>query len=82
MKVMITFRLIPISSCKSTEIFIATPGNFGGRFKNSDNIIAEIHSDGTQSTRFQALPAFQTPEAIEDLCEEFNMRSVEILMTL
>ncbi len=54
------------------DLYSYSGGNFGGRFKNSDNIIAEIHGDGTQSTRFQALPAFQTPEAIEDLCEQFN----------
>ena len=46
--------------------------NFAGKFKDSDNIIAEIHHDGRQSVRFKALPAFQTPEAVANLCEQFN----------
>ena len=47
------------------------PG-FGGNYKNSDNIIAEEQPDGTQLVRFQPVPAWETPEAIETLCNTFN----------
>ena len=44
----------------------------GGRFKNADNVIAESGKDGTQKVRFVPVPAFQTTEAIEHLCERFR----------
>ncbi len=47
------------------------PG-FGGNYKNSDNIIAEEMPDGIKLVRFQPVPAWETPEAIETLCNEFN----------
>jgi len=47
------------------------PG-FGGNYKNSDNIIAEELPDGTKLVRFQPVPAWETPEAIETLCNTFN----------
>lgn len=47
------------------------PG-FGGSYKNSDNIIAEELPDGTKLIRFQPVPAWETPEAIETLCNTFN----------
>ena len=46
--------------------------SIGGSFKNSDNVIAEELPDGQQLVRFKPVPAFQTPEAIEDLCQAFN----------
>ena len=47
------------------------PG-FGGSYKNSDNIIAEELPDGTKLIRFQPVPAWETPDAIETLCNTFN----------
>ena len=47
------------------------PG-FGGNYKNSDNIIAEEMPDGTKQVRFQPVSAWETPEAMETLCSEFN----------
>ena len=47
------------------------PG-FGGNYKNSDNIITEELPDGTKMVRFQPVPAWETPEAIETLCNTFN----------
>lgn len=43
----------------------------GGHYKNSDNIIAETDSEGHQKTRFIPMPAFQTKEAVNILCETF-----------
>ena len=44
----------------------------GGSFKNSDNVIAEELPDGTKTVRFQPVPAWQTPEAMENLCQAFQ----------
>lgn len=44
----------------------------GGNYKNSDNVIAEEHSDGTRTVRFNPVPAWETPEAITNLCDAFN----------
>ncbi len=44
----------------------------GGNYKNSDNVIAETSPDGRQRVRFVPLPAFKTPEAMENLCAGFD----------
>lgn len=44
----------------------------GGRFKNVDNIIAEVDKGGYERVRFTPTPAFQTPDAMENLCQTFN----------
>lgn len=44
----------------------------GGKFKNSDNVIAEFDSEGHKKVRFLPVPAFQTPEAIEQMCANFT----------
>lgn len=52
----------------------------GGRFKNTQNIIAEIRENGEQIVRFMPLDPFETPMAIDAICESFNreMDSCEI----
>ena len=44
----------------------------GGSFKNSDNIIAEQLPDGTKRVRFQPVPAWETAEAIDTICDEIQ----------
>lgn len=44
----------------------------GGAFKSADNMIEEEDSDGNKSIRFKPVPAWETPEAIERLCEAYN----------
>ena len=44
----------------------------GGNYKNSDNIIAEELSDGSQRVRFQPVSAWETPQAIDNLCNAFQ----------
>jgi len=46
--------------------------SIGGSFKNSDNIIAEELPDGTQRVRFEPVPAWETPEAMDQLCDAFH----------
>ena len=45
--------------------------SIGGNFKNSDNVIAEKLPDGTQRVRFQPVSAWETPETMGRLCDEF-----------
>lgn len=54
------------------DLYSFSGNNVGGKFKNVDNVIAETHKDGTRSVRFTPVPAFQTPDAIEQLCTAFN----------
>ena len=42
-----------------------------GNYKNSYNLIAEIDSEGHEKVRFIPVPAFQTAEAVEELCNRF-----------
>ena len=44
----------------------------GGRFKNTQNVIAENHADGTQRIIFTSLAPHETPGAIEEICKSFN----------
>lgn len=46
--------------------------SFGGKFKSSDNIIAEVDSSGNQKTRFQPIEAWATPEAMLNMCNAYN----------
>ncbi len=45
----------------------------GGYFKTADNVIAEI--DGNKKVRFNPVPAWETPDAIEKICEAFDEAS-------
>lgn len=46
--------------------------SFGGKFKSSDNIIAEVDSSGNQKIRFQPIEAWATPEAMLNICNAYN----------
>ena len=48
----------------------------GGHFKNTDNVIEEELEDGTKRVRFCPATAFETPEMIENLCNQF-LREVD-----
>ena len=54
------------------DLYSFSSSDTGGRFKNTDNVIAESGKDGQQRVRFIPVPAFQTTEAMENLCNEFN----------
>ena len=54
------------------DLYSFSSSDTGGRFKNTDNVIAESSKDGQQRVRFTPVPALQTPEAMENLCNEFN----------
>lgn len=43
----------------------------GGAYKNSDNLIAETDAAGNQKARFIPVPAWQTPDAMNEMCSSF-----------
>ena len=47
--------------------------SYGGHFKDSENAIEEIDEKGNRSIRFKPVSAFETPKAIEDLCNSYNL---------
>ena len=53
------------------DLYSYSQGNIGGTHKNSDNVIAETDAEGHQKARFIPAPAFQTAEAIDELCARF-----------
>lgn len=54
------------------ELFKYSEKTFGGRFKNTQNYIAEIHPDGKETIRFTPLSPYETPRAIEEICNSYN----------
>lgn len=52
------------------DLYAYAPG--GGCFKNSDNFIAETDQAGKKTTRFIPVPAFQTCDFVDHLCEKFS----------
>jgi Fic family protein len=44
----------------------------GGTYKGADNVIAEEDSEGNQHVRFIPVPAWETPAAIDAICEAFD----------
>lgn len=53
------------------DLYSYSQGAIGGSYKNSDNVIAEIDAEGNQKARFIPVPAFQTAEAMDELCGRF-----------
>lgn len=53
------------------DLYSYSQGVTGGSYKNSDNVIAEIDTEGNQKARFIPVPAFQTADAMEELCSRF-----------
>ena len=53
------------------DLYSYSQGAAGGSYKNSDNVIAETDAEGQQKARFISVPAFQTVEAMEELCAQF-----------
>ncbi len=54
------------------DLYSYYPAGNTGRWKNGDNVIAEQDSKGNEKIRFQPTTAFETPAAMNDLCQNFN----------
>lgn len=46
--------------------------SIGGNYKPADNVIREDRADGTQIVRFIPVPAWETPEAMQKLCDALD----------
>ena len=46
--------------------------SIGGAYKNADNVIAEEDNECNRFVRFQPIPAWETPDSIEALCDAFD----------
>lgn len=46
--------------------------SYGGHYKTADNVIEETDTQGHRSIRFQPLPAWETPEAVDRLCQAYE----------
>ena len=59
---------------------------YGGQFKNVDNVIAKVDAEGNSSVRFQPVEAWEVPEHIEKLCDEYNkaiaMETIDPLLAI
>lgn len=53
------------------DLYSYSQAGAGGSYKNSDNVIAETDAEGNQRARFVPVPAFQTAEAMDELCSKF-----------
>ena len=53
------------------DLYSYSPDTSAGNYKVSDNIIAEMDSSGQQRARFVPVPAFQTSETMDVLCDNF-----------
>ncbi|MCD8084630.1 MAG: Fic family protein [Clostridiales bacterium] len=54
------------------DLYKYSEKTIGGRFKNTQNFIAETHADGTQFVRFMPLAPYETPDAVDAICASFN----------
>jgi len=68
------------------DMYSQTGKSFAGKFKNVDNMIEEEDQQGNKSIRFTPASAFETPESMEKLCNEFNdivaLDSIEPLLAV
>ena len=71
-----SYEYIPIKSSYILQLhqvlYRYSQRGIGGRFKHTQNYITEIKESGEQIVRFMPLDPFETPMAIEKMCESFN----------
>lgn len=70
------YEYIPIRSSYilqlHRDLYKYSEKDIGGRFKNTQNIIAETRAEGSQRVRFTPIAPYETPGAIDAICESFN----------
>lgn len=55
------------------DLYKYSDKSIGGRFKNTQNFITETNSDGKKFVRFTPLDPYETPEAIDKMCQSYNV---------
>ena len=51
------------------DLYKFSGASIGGNFKITDNYITEDHPDGTKTIRFEPVPAWETPMAMDAICD-------------
>ena len=54
------------------DLYQYSEKTIGGRFKTTQNYITETRADGTQFVRFTPPDPYETPEAVDTICDSFN----------
>ena len=54
------------------DLYKFSGASYGGHYKTADNVIAETDAQGNKNIRFQPLPAWETPEAVDSLCRAYE----------
>lgn len=54
------------------DLYKYSGASIGGSYKNADNIIRETDEEGNQFVRFRPVAAWETPEAMDRLCDAFS----------
>jgi Fic family protein len=54
------------------DLYRFSPSGHGGKFKATENTIEEKDGQGKRQVRFQPTSAFETPNAMNSLCDEFR----------
>lgn len=71
------YEFIPVKSSYilqlHKDLYKFSEKSICGKFKNVQNYISETRADGSSFVRFQPLEPYETPDAIDRLCEEFNI---------
>lgn len=70
------FEHIPIMSSiilqLHRDLYKFNGGETGGRFKTADNIIEETDAEGNKAVRFRPVPAWETSESLNELCDAYE----------
>lgn len=70
------YEYMPISSTTilqlHKEMYQFLNVSFGGKFKDTPNEIDAVYPDGTKVVLFKPLEPYETPEAVERLCKEYD----------
>lgn len=71
-----SYEYIPINSNYilqlHRDLYKYSEKGIGGRFKNTQNSIIEKYADGSVVEKFKPLSPYETPSAIESICNELN----------
>ncbi len=54
------------------DLYRFTGSAVGGQYKSVDNYIAEKHSDGTETVRFQPVSAWETSDYVNEICAAYE----------
>ncbi len=54
------------------DLYKFSGASMGGSYKSADNVIEEEDAQGNKFVRFQPVPAWETPEAMERVCTAFE----------